>query len=331
MDDIRNNESIPDPEVLFRYFRCETTENENIRIESWASENPENEKAFSDIARIWYAQRSRKGLGRWDTLRAYRKVSGRINRRNVRIRYTVAAVAATLLIAVNLGYWFFNPVGQDEYITLSSNDEKAVEYTLPDGSRVYLNKNSSLTFPVRYNRYERCVELEGEAYFDVAKDEKRPFTVSSSDICVRVHGTKFKVKSFKDNPDVDVNLLSGSITFETTGEGRHITHTMRPGEAIRYNRTSHNLKEYSDYCSESLNGARMIRFIDQSLEDIAFDLERIFNKKIIIIGKELSKTKYYASFINNEDIYQILDALNSRKIMDISENDGVIILSQPKH
>ncbi len=324
------NEMIPDPNMLFRYFRCETTERENAGIEAWASETPENEKVFSDIAKIYYAERSRKGAGRWDSASAYRKVNRRIHKGTVRLRYSVIAAAALLLVVLNTVFWISNPADKDKYITLSSNREKVVEYTLPDGSRVFLNKNSSLTFPVQYGGRERNVTLNGEAFFDVAKDERKPFIVSSSDIRVKVHGTQFKVKSFEDNPNVDINLISGSITFETTDENR-FSYTMKPGEMIKYDRNTHSIKEYTMNNMKSSSSVRKIRFMDQKLEDIAFDMECIFGKKIIIDGEELAQTRYYASFINDENVYQILNALNSNKVMNIQEVEDVILISPEKH
>lgn len=85
---------------------------------------------------------------------------------------------------------------------------------LPDGSKVWLNSNSSLRYRVRFdNRGTRSVELRGEAYFEIAKDNDHPFIVSSRSQKITVHGTSFNVNSYDDEPTINTSLLEGSISL----------------------------------------------------------------------------------------------------------------------
>lgn len=141
----------PDTTTLIDYIRNEVSPDEKAAVEAWACASAENEKALLDIARIYYARSGLSSGTRWSTEKAYRKVMDRINRRRftLRIDWRVAAAAVAALFIVNAVLWIMRAPDARDNIVLSSNDEKKVEYTLPDGTVVYLNRNSSLIFPVR--------------------------------------------------------------------------------------------------------------------------------------------------------------------------------------
>lgn len=93
------------------------------------------------------------------------------------------------------------------------------QVTLPDGTSVWLNAASSLTYPVTFTQTERMVELTGEAYFEVAKNKNKPFIVSSRGMTVRVLGTHFNINSYSDEKALVTTLLEGSIRlgYKTSG------------------------------------------------------------------------------------------------------------------
>ncbi|NGM60889.1 DUF4974 domain-containing protein [Sphingobacterium sp. SGG-5] len=97
---------------------------------------------------------------------------------------------------------------------------------LPDGTKVWLNSSSSLAYPVRFAANERKVKLDGEAYFEVQRDKKRPFRVISESQTVEVLGTKFNVNTYKDEPVVKTTLLEGSVRVSLAT----ISKILRPGE-----------------------------------------------------------------------------------------------------
>jgi len=87
--------------------------------------------------------------------------------------------------------------------------------TLPDGSNVWLNAASSLTYPSRFKGSERHVELHGEAYFEIFKDKSSPFTVTAEDANIKVLGTHFNVMAYKNEPSVNTTLLEGSVSLSS--------------------------------------------------------------------------------------------------------------------
>ncbi|NML38164.1 DUF4974 domain-containing protein [Chitinophaga sp. G-6-1-13] len=114
------------------------------------------------------------------------------------------------------------------YNTLSTPRGKHFKVVLPDGTRVWLNASSSLRYPTLFNNAQRKVELDGEAYFEVAKDANRPFLVATSQQAVRVLGTSFNVKAYTDEPYTNTSLVEGSISIEPENGGKAAV--LAPGE-----------------------------------------------------------------------------------------------------
>ena len=108
---------------------------------------------------------------------------------------------------------------QSQYNTLTNpQGSKVVDLQLADGSHVWLNVGSSLTYPVAFNGSERRVELKGEGYFEVAKDEAKKFIVSSNGVTTEILGTHFNVNAYSNEPAIKITLLEGSLrTASSTG------------------------------------------------------------------------------------------------------------------
>src|SRR5690606_30967085 len=97
------------------------------------------------------------------------------------------------------------------YNTLRTPVGGQYQLTLPDGTRVWLNASSSLTFPTSFKGAVRRVELKGEGYFEVAKNKEKPFKVIAGGQEVRVLGTHFNISSYEDDPAVTTTVLEGSV------------------------------------------------------------------------------------------------------------------------
>lgn len=117
--------------------------------------------------------------------------------------------------------------GDMSYNTLSNpRGSRIIDITLADGSRVWLNAGSSVTYPVAFTGNERKVSIEGEAYFEVAHDASKPFFVSKGKMTVKVLGTRFNVNAYDDDADIRVTLLQGSVQVTD----HQYTVAVKPGE-----------------------------------------------------------------------------------------------------
>lgn len=121
--------------------------------------------------------------------------------------------------------------GEMQYNTLSNpRGSKVIDMTLADGSRVWLNAGSSLTYPVAFIGTERKVSITGEAYFEVAHNTKMPFKVSKDEMEVQVLGTHFNVNAYDDESKIKVTLLEGKVLVFTTTNNKPQTTNLSPGQ-----------------------------------------------------------------------------------------------------
>src|SRR5690606_11414510 len=125
--------------------------------------------------------------------------------------------------------------------TLTVPYGKRTEVVFPDGSKVWLNAGSQLTFPEIFEEEKREVYLEGEGYFEVEGDRKRPFYVHTADMVVKVLGTTFNVSSYHDDPFASTVLLSGEIELQSVGETSFDTQILKPGTAAVLRKDSKHL------------------------------------------------------------------------------------------
>src|SRR5690606_27967693 len=120
------------------------------------------------------------------------------------------------------------------YFVLSTPKGGTYQVTLPDGSKVWLNAGSTLKYPSRFSDGERIVEMTGEAYFSVIRDEERPFRVTSNGQQVEVLGTEFNVTAYPDDRETKTTLVEGSVRVALTTGRSPVTSrspiTLKPGE-----------------------------------------------------------------------------------------------------
>lgn len=231
-----------------------------------------------------------------------------------------AAIAAFFILQENE-----EPVRWQEAYAKVGETERI---TLADGTELWLNSGTKVIYPSRFDSDVRSIFIDGEIYAEVTPNKKKPFIVNAPEINVKVHGTSFGVKAFSEMPNAEVALISGSVTVEDN-DNHGFSRTMKPGEMIRYNHQFGTAEKYTidpeTYGSWQNN--HNIRFINQSLEEIAGDLERRFDVEIIIEDSSLARSQFYASFIHNENLETILKALNSDGSMNITRKDRIIIIS----
>ena len=207
-------------ELLFRYFRGETSQEEEERILSWVEESPANRAEFRR-AHLLFA-----GLALYAPAPASGAAQPGLRRWRVRVvRYAIRAAAA-VIVAVGAAYFgkvaYHHSLAEREMSVCVPAGQR-MQVTLADGTRVQLNAGTTLAYPVVFSSKSRRVKLSGEALFEVTHDPSHPFIVETFATDIEVLGTKFNVLAD-----------SGSELFSTTlVEGRvRVTSRRDPAESI---------------------------------------------------------------------------------------------------
>ena len=149
----------------------------------------------------------------------------------------LAAAAAVILLCLSVGtvYLYMQPTSLQTVSTMAETRN----VILPDGSSVLLNRHSSLSYPKRFKSDNREVQLTGEAYFEVSKDQKHPFIVQTEHINVQVLGTHFNVDAYRNNPEVKTTLLTGSVAV--SNKSNSVRMILKPNEIAVYNKVGNKL------------------------------------------------------------------------------------------
>ena len=176
---------------------------------------------------------------------------------------------------------------------------------LPDGTLVTLNASTTVRYATAMPDGKRRVQVDGEAFFDVAKDAEHPFVVSAGDVDITCLGTSFDVRNYANETTTAVVLAEGKVCVSTAAADL----TMEPDSRAVYNRASHTLSKHSvpsnDYTCW-LNGE--IRYNNQTLEQIAAELARNYNIELVITDDEL-KQERFTGYLGRSSLRNILDVL----------------------
>ena len=207
-----------------------------------------------DIQRIIEGKQLELGdreLPPFDEYRIYKNIQEAVmreeKRKNRRIRmplffkWTVAC--AIVLLVIGVGYNFYQSRSEANLVyreVCAVRGEKLL-VLLPDGSRVWLNADSKLTYPEQFAKYNRNVTLEGEAYFEIAENKKSPFQVLAENVKIQVTGTCFNVKAYASDKVIKTTLDEGSINIGHV-QSRRPMQQMLPGQTAVYEKRSNVIK-----------------------------------------------------------------------------------------
>lgn len=142
-------------------------------------------------------------------------------------------VAASIAIVTTVSLLFLLKNVPSEEITIATTNGKRDTVQLADGSRIYLNVESQITFPKEFKSRKREVKLQGEAFFEVAKNSKRPFIVHSQAVNTTVLGTSFNIKAFADEPTV-VTVATGKVQVSVAKYANHKPIILIPNQQVIY-------------------------------------------------------------------------------------------------
>lgn len=242
----------------------------------------------------------------------------------------VSNIAAALFIPLLISCLClsFGTDGEQETIwnEVSTAYAKNASVELSDGTSVKLGPCSRLIYPDKFSSSERKVFISGDVLFDVAKNPEKKFVAVSDNMDVIVHGTRFHVISFMDFKNEEVALVSGSVELCMHADGTSVK--LVPGDIIRYDKEKGNIKRlHFDVNSyERVLDVDGLQFVDATLSEIVGTLSRRF-KVDISVEDSIAGEKYYASFINGENLDEILNALNVERHFRINHINNKIKLT----
>lgn len=233
-------------------------------------------------------------------------------------------IMIVLLTSLSVYYYTAKQLKMHDMIVSVDKGQKAT-VVLPDGSKVWVNSDSKLVYGNRFTSKERVLELEGEAYFEVAPDKNRPFIVETDNFSVKALGTSFDVKSYKEDTWASTVLMSGKVEVKSKKE----TLILEPDQRILFDKTTGKMEksivtDAGDYSGWMYN---TLSFEAETFENIVQTLQRLYNTRIIFETESLKKYRFTGT-PGNTSLESILQILSLTSPLSYEVKDSVIILRE---
>lgn len=209
----------------------------------------------------------------------------------------------------------------NSFNTLSTPTGGQYNIVLADGTKVFLNAVSSIKYPTQFNGDQRIVELEGEAYFEVAKNKNKPFLVKSDNQTIEVLGTHFNVNAYDNESAVKTTLLEGSVAVSSKNQKA----ILRPGQQSRVSESSNKIgvKEVDTEAAIAWKNGRF-KFDNADLKSVMKQLERWYGIKVEYRG-DISDVRFNGGTFRNKNLSEVLKVLELSNIKFKVEGKTIIV------
>jgi ferric-dicitrate binding protein FerR (iron transport regulator) len=348
-------------DIIIRFLAGETSPEENDLLASWINESSENKSYFNSVRDIWLSTSQISQFGAslsGKQKNAETTTPGKHKRMSaINTLLKIAAIVTLVVISGTLLYKQFagtHEINQGPVTVEATMGSRAVT-TLPDGTRVWLNSGSKLTYNKQYNTKTREVQLSGEAYFSVVTNPARPFIVQTGTINIKAVGTKFNVKAYPEDGSIVTTLESGKVIIEgKDNENKDFVLKMKPREVVTYLKEKTPVSQTSQPATDDkkIQTAKPIeaeqaltkvekvntqlftswkdtRWIieEQRLGDLARDFERRYNIKIQF-GSSAAEQFHFSGILENETIEQIMNIMRHTIPIKYKIEKGIISIEQ---
>lgn len=292
---------------LLRYFARQVNEEEKKEIERWIDADEKNLKLARDVYYLKLATDTKSTIQTTSAFKPLQNVKERIHKKHsVSFIQRFQRIAAILVIPLMLACLYFWAEKSDEqqFIEMRMNPGMIGSVNLPDGSKVWLNSNSYIKYPIRFSSDARNISLDGEAYFSVTKDTKRKFVVHTNQeqVQLEVLGTEFNVDAYNKNEFIATTLVSGSVRLAyQTDNNQTNTLLMMPEEKVVYNRNEKSAKRSKTDVQKDIawkDGVVILR--NTPLNDVLWTLSKRFNVDFEIRNKTIMNSSFTGVFKDHQ-------------------------------
>lgn len=290
--------------LMTKKLAKETNSQEDAQLQAWLEDAADNKKAFDELNAIW--QRVEEDAIVVDVDAAWQKVNQRTQPKVFTLfSSTVYKVAAAVAVFAVLGIWAVNSL-KSTTTTIATAANEVKKITLPDGSNVWLHEYSELTYSNNLEGSTRELSLKGLAFFDVKRDEQRPFIINTPKGEVSVLGTSFEVNAFERDTFERVTVKTGKVKFENkNGEGLELT-VNEEGTLTKSGHVIETVVDADELVSWHTN---KLTFNNETMDKVANKIARYYHVKVKFNNADIANCHFTGSF-ENPKMNQVLDAIS---------------------
>ncbi|WP_298647002.1 FecR family protein [uncultured Proteiniphilum sp.] len=304
-------------DLLYRFFKGNTSFEEEKQIRQWMGASEANKITFMQERKIY------------DALLLTSPDISKPNRKEQTISWhgigTVAAVLLLLIVSIlYMRTLIYESNTPEEYNTLVVPAGQRIHLILADNTDIWLNANSTFRYPSEFSKKNRTVYLDGEAFFDVSKDDKKPFVVKTAPGDIKVTGTSFNVEAYSKQGGFEASLFEGSV--EIYRDEAKLA-SLRPNEIGVMTDNQITITPISD-TDKYLWRKGLIAFSDKKLEEILLTFEKYFAVEIQINTEQLPQHTYTGKFRQSDGVDYALRVLQKsiRFSYERDEETGIVYI-----
>lgn len=298
----------------------------------------------AEIIQLW-SDRIREGEFDWDDKKLWEKIS--LNKkgdsspplwevhtpRKAQGLTWLRAAVVFLVLGLTSFFFILSREGKDQnetsefqeaFVTNSNPKGQKTKVMLEDGSVVYLNSESSITYPKDFMS-NRTIRLEGEAYFEVVKDPAHPFAVEANGIITTALGTSFNISTFNKDQQVAVTLLTGKVKLNHQGSERYIE--LNPGEESRLSLGDQAMEKYEVSAADKILWTEgILKFDEATLDEMVDVLGRWYGVSITVNGKPKA-LRASGVFDSQESLRNVLNVMGKTLEFEFEIDDQLITIN----
>jgi len=345
--------------LIVKYLDDNLSPESSEEFEKWLDEKSDNRWTLNMVNQIWKASEDKSEAAiiqklnlekdwerieaemdrpsweeRKNKIRKFKKARKKKKWMSSLLKVAALVLVAATSVVLTLQY---SPTSSDVayepvFNEITTNSAERATVTLGDGSRVTLNSESKLIAPEQFDRSERVVEVEGQAYFEIKTDKNRPFYVRTEHAVVQVVGTTFDVRSYENERHLNVVVRDGTVEMRKNSDENEEELVLNAGYLGTYDRETmhlriHEVEDLDNYFGW-LDGR--LTFLDKPVKEVLADIERRYD---ITINTELAddviKGQKLTADLKTRAIADVMDVLKMSLEIDY-EIDGDNILIKPK-
>lgn len=320
-------------ELIALKITGEISKDDDKIVVAWIKESDENRLHFEEVQKIWNAG-DLEGSFEPNVEMAWAKVSdelglkeekrvGKVVKMPSRTNQVLYRIAASIVILLGITWIYTQKFSEPAMLKFATLNNEQKEIVLPDNSKIYLNANSSIEYPEKFKGDTREIKLEGEAFFEVAKNPLKPFIIHTSEAYTKVLGTSFNILARKQSKEIIVSVKTGKV--EVGIDPQHNVQ-LEPGYTAKVNLEK---KEVAKAISPSENylswKTKEVIFNDVTIEEVIVFMENYF--QVSVESNEDILNCHFTGKFNNPSLTELLNVLELSNGITYEQNASKIKLN----
>lgn len=333
------NQKLQAEELMAKYFSGNISTPEKTKLLDWVDSHEDNRRYFDNMLQLWGAVDDYDVDFEPDTEKAWLNVESRLDQQpSLRVEHKEATekklnsgrrlllrIAAAVLFLIIATYWW--NTSNNQLITIQTALNENNQFELPDGTQVWLNQNSQISYKKAFR--QRNVELTGEAYFDVVRDESNPFSISSGETLTKVLGTSFNVRAYPEDEEIIVTVTSGSVELVAKEDPTQKV-VLKVNEEGVFAKTDQQVVKAVIENENSLSWkTKQLGFNDTPMKDVFKAMERYYGVNFEITNDRIWKCEFFGTY-QNPELDSLLAAMNFAMGLEFNKEGDTYIVTGGK-